>query len=311
MRPSCGLRRSAMSSFASTLKRVMTPAAVDRGIRCVSRRIPSTRKRTKSESSCGSKWMSERSVLRRLEEDRVDEAHERLVGQAVVGLEVGLGQEVLLELELRALEDGRNGGGGGRASHAADLLEDLVAAWRPRARAGAASRAAARRSPARLAGSATAIRRTSPSSSYGIATTRSSTRIGTVTAAVSSMDVVEKSTSGSPNCCGAMARDRRRSTRSPRRRGRARGSPSGARGSPASASLSAGTSLVAPIRSTSRSIDSEPPNGAAADAVRLGGSRRPQAREACLMIRHGRLASRFDPSNEASAFRARSVSPNG
>ncbi len=58
MRPSCGLRRSAMSSFASTLSRVVTPFAIRLGIRCVSLSTPSTRTRTSSESSCGSKWMS-------------------------------------------------------------------------------------------------------------------------------------------------------------------------------------------------------------------------------------------------------------
>ncbi len=59
IRPSCGLRRSAMSSFASTFRRVVTPAAIFFGIRCTSRRTPSTRKRTASASSCGSKWTSE------------------------------------------------------------------------------------------------------------------------------------------------------------------------------------------------------------------------------------------------------------
>ena len=59
MRPSCGLRRSAMSSFASTFRRVVTPAARRFGIRCTSCSTPSMRRRTTSESSCGSQWMSE------------------------------------------------------------------------------------------------------------------------------------------------------------------------------------------------------------------------------------------------------------
>ena len=59
MRPSCGLRRSAMSSFASTFRRVVTPVASRFGIRCTSWSTPSTRSRTTSESSCGSKWTSE------------------------------------------------------------------------------------------------------------------------------------------------------------------------------------------------------------------------------------------------------------
>ena len=58
MRPSCGLRRSAMSSFASTFRRVVTPAVSRFGIRWISWSTPSMRKRTTSASSCGSKWMS-------------------------------------------------------------------------------------------------------------------------------------------------------------------------------------------------------------------------------------------------------------
>src|SRR5256884_7207101 len=58
MRPSCGFRRSAMSSFASTFKRVVTPAIIRLGIRCTSWSTPSMRSRTASASSCGSKWMS-------------------------------------------------------------------------------------------------------------------------------------------------------------------------------------------------------------------------------------------------------------
>ncbi len=59
IRPSCGFRRSAMSSFASTLRRVVTPAAIFFGIRCTSRRTPSTRNRIASASSSASKWTSE------------------------------------------------------------------------------------------------------------------------------------------------------------------------------------------------------------------------------------------------------------
>ena len=43
MRPSCGFRRSAMSSFASTFRRVVTPAAIRLGIRCTSWSTPSMR----------------------------------------------------------------------------------------------------------------------------------------------------------------------------------------------------------------------------------------------------------------------------
>ena len=59
MRPSCGLRRSAMSSFASTFRRVVTPGMSRFGMRCISCSTPSMRNRTTSASSCGSKWMSE------------------------------------------------------------------------------------------------------------------------------------------------------------------------------------------------------------------------------------------------------------
>ncbi len=51
MRPSCGLRRSAMSSFASTFNRVVTPGVIRFGMRCTSWSTPSIRKRTTSESS--------------------------------------------------------------------------------------------------------------------------------------------------------------------------------------------------------------------------------------------------------------------
>ena len=58
IRPSCGLRRSAMSSFASTFKRVVTPAVKRFGMLCATRSTPSIRNRTTSALSCGSKWMS-------------------------------------------------------------------------------------------------------------------------------------------------------------------------------------------------------------------------------------------------------------
>ena len=41
MRPSCGLRRSAMSSFASTFRRVVTPGESRFGMRCTSWSTPS------------------------------------------------------------------------------------------------------------------------------------------------------------------------------------------------------------------------------------------------------------------------------
>ena len=48
-----------MSSFASTLSRVVTPAAIFFGTRCTSRSTPSTRNRMASASSCASKCTSD------------------------------------------------------------------------------------------------------------------------------------------------------------------------------------------------------------------------------------------------------------
>src|ERR1017187_2026418 len=60
IRPSCGRRFSAMSSFAMTLMRETTSGATPRCLDCsTSRRMPSTRKRTTSRFSNGSTWMSE------------------------------------------------------------------------------------------------------------------------------------------------------------------------------------------------------------------------------------------------------------
>ena len=105
-----------------------------------------------------------------------------------------------------------------------------------------------------------------------------------------------------PELRRVMARDRC-SSRSPRRRGRARGSPSGAR---VRRRARAGRRRNELRRAdqvdeqVDRLGDAERRR---ADAVRLDG-RRPQAREACLAVSHGRPISRWDPSDEASAFRA-------
>ena len=58
-RPSCGTRFSAMSRSAMIFTREITPAIMRRGIWVVSRRMPSTRKRTRISRPSGSKWMSE------------------------------------------------------------------------------------------------------------------------------------------------------------------------------------------------------------------------------------------------------------
>jgi hypothetical protein len=59
MRPSCGRRFSAMSSFDMTLMRDTTSAATARRDCSTSRSTPSTRNRTTSRFSNGSMWMSD------------------------------------------------------------------------------------------------------------------------------------------------------------------------------------------------------------------------------------------------------------
>ena len=88
MRPSCGFRRSAMSSFASTFRRVVTPAAIRFGIRCTSWRTPSIRSRTMQRVLLRLEMDVAGPVLGGLEDDRVDEPDERDVGDAVLDLEV-------------------------------------------------------------------------------------------------------------------------------------------------------------------------------------------------------------------------------
>ena len=58
MRPSCGRRRSAMSSSAITLMRLMMAFARCRGGGTISYSTPSARTRILNSSSNGSKWIS-------------------------------------------------------------------------------------------------------------------------------------------------------------------------------------------------------------------------------------------------------------
>ena len=58
-RPSCGIRRSAMSMSAMILSRLVTPAVMVRGERMTSCSTPSMRNRTRRSFSVGSMWMSE------------------------------------------------------------------------------------------------------------------------------------------------------------------------------------------------------------------------------------------------------------
>ena len=100
MRPSCGLRRSAMSSFASTLRRVVTPGAMPLrdALHLVQHAVDAEpddeRVLLRLEVDVGG------AVLGGLEEHGVDEADERGVGDAVVGLEIGLVLVGLLRLEV-------------------------------------------------------------------------------------------------------------------------------------------------------------------------------------------------------------------
>ncbi len=58
-RPSCGMRRSAMSRSLMIFTRLIAPATMRLGIVVVSCSTPSTRKRTRSSRPSGAKWMSE------------------------------------------------------------------------------------------------------------------------------------------------------------------------------------------------------------------------------------------------------------
>ena len=88
IRPSCGLRRSAMSSFASTLSRVVTAEASRFG-------QPLHLVEDPVDPHANDERVGQRvevevagAVLGGLEDDRVDEPDERRVGDAVLGLEV-------------------------------------------------------------------------------------------------------------------------------------------------------------------------------------------------------------------------------
>ena len=59
MRPSCGMRRSAMSRSERIFTREATAATRLSGMIAASRSTPSMRYRTRMSPSCGSKWMSE------------------------------------------------------------------------------------------------------------------------------------------------------------------------------------------------------------------------------------------------------------
>ena len=177
MRPSCGLRRSAMSSFASTFRRVVTPGASRLGIRCISCSTPSIRKRTTSASSCGSKWTSlapSSAAWKMIELTRRTSGASEMPSSTSRSSFLSSAIPVVVELlEHRAGAEGLRG-----ASEPADLGDDVVAGRRPRARRDSGSRAGARRSRARSAGRRWRPAASPSSSAYGIAATRSSTCSG-------------------------------------------------------------------------------------------------------------------------------------
>ena len=127
MRPSCGLRRSAMSSFASTFRRVVTPGAIRFGIRCTSWSTPSTRKRTTSASSCGSKWTSEAPSSAAW---KMIELTSRTSGASETPSSASrssASSSRSSSSSSTSSSDGAGAEGLGRAGHAAQLGEDVVA----------------------------------------------------------------------------------------------------------------------------------------------------------------------------------------
>ena len=96
MRPSCGRRFSAMSSFAMTLMRETTSGATARLVCSTSRSTPSTRKRTTSRFSIGLDVDVGGVLLDRLRQHRVDQPDDRRVVLALQ--QVGRLRQVLREL---------------------------------------------------------------------------------------------------------------------------------------------------------------------------------------------------------------------
>ena len=157
IRPSCGLRRSAMSSFASTFRRVVTPAAIRFGMRCTSCRTPSMRSRTTSASSCGSKWMSlapSSAAWKMIELTSRTSGASEMPSSASRSSASSSGSATARPP--RRPPPGRRTPR--RRAQGGEARSRCPRARRRRARAGSAWRAAARRSPWTLPGSATATR---------------------------------------------------------------------------------------------------------------------------------------------------------
>ena len=123
IRPSCGLRRSAMSSFASTFRRVVTPLAIRLGMRCTSVKHAVDASPHNERILLRLEVDVARPVGRGLHDDGVDEADEWGIGNAVFDLEIVLFFDDLEVVERRLRLDHL-----GLAGEAAELGEDLVAA---------------------------------------------------------------------------------------------------------------------------------------------------------------------------------------
>ena len=198
IRPSCGLRRSAMSSFASTFRRVVTPAIIRFGMRCTSCSTPSMRSRTTSASSCGSKWMS---LAPSSAAWKMIELTSRTSGTSEMPSSTSRSSasssSVLADEAVLVVDRGAGAERLGGAGEAADLVHDVLA------RGDAELELVARREPqlvdrVHVAGvgdrDSQRVRR---SSAYGSATTRSSTWSGISPAASSSTPVSGRSMNGS------------------------------------------------------------------------------------------------------------------
>ena len=195
MRPSCGFRRSAMSSFASTFRRVVTPAIIRFGIRCTSWSTPSMRRRTASASSCGSKWMSL--------------APSSAAWKMIEFTSRTSGTSEMPSSASRSSISSSSSGKSPSSSRTARAPKASEARMRRRTSAWMSSREAtpisswcfdASRSSSiawTLPGSATATRMTLPSSAYGTASMRSSTCSGNSLIASSSTPMTGRSTNGS------------------------------------------------------------------------------------------------------------------
>ena len=195
MRPSCGFRRSAMSSFASTFRRVVTPGVIRFGIRCISWSTPSMRKRTASASSCGSKWTSEAPSSAAW---KMTELTSRTSGASETPSSTSRSSASSSSVTRSSSSTSSRTARAPNASEARAIrrssrrMSSLEATPRSRGKRVASLSSSI---PCRLPGSATAIRRVPFSSAYGIATTRSRTWSGICSAASLSTPASARSTS--------------------------------------------------------------------------------------------------------------------